>query len=288
VDILVIVMPEDTCPVQWTGRQAVVTLPQHIDGSNAGQIRERLLWIINRGAAVLIADLAGTLSCDYGGAEALARAHHRAAANGTELRLVVTADAVRRVLRISGLDRPVAVYPDLDGAIAASAGRREARGEHRTGTADQPARAGELLDSVVRDVLAAGLLLQAAADLPRDAAAQHITQALGRLDDVVRDVRDHVLAGPGQGSGPGCARSPRPDVLARSALARNRAAPLRQQVAHTARALHLAAADTAALLEQRAGLAGQPSRIDYPTEIKRWRVFADQARELAECWEQQL
>jgi hypothetical protein len=30
------------------GRQAVVTLPPHIDGSNAGQIREQLLWIINR------------------------------------------------------------------------------------------------------------------------------------------------------------------------------------------------------------------------------------------------
>jgi len=51
-------------------------------------------------------------------------------------------------------------------------------------------------------------------------------------------------------------------VLARSALARNRAASLRQQVTHTARALQLAAADTAALLEQRAGLAVQPSRID--------------------------
>jgi anti-anti-sigma factor len=287
VDIVVIVMPEDTCPAQWTGRQAVVTLPQHIDGSNAGRIREQLLWLINRGAAVLIADLAGTLSCDYSGAEALARAHQRAVASGTELRLVVTANAVRRVLRVSGLDRPVAVYPDLDGAIAASAGHREARGEHRTGAADQPARTGELVDLVVHDVLAAGLLLQAAGDLPRDAAAQRITADLGRLDDVVRDVREHMLARPGQGIGPGCARTPPPDVLARSALARNRAASLRRQVAHTARALHLAAADTAALLEQRAGLAGQPSRIDYPTEIKQWRVLADQARELAECWEQQ-
>ena len=109
--------------MQWTGRQAVVTLPQDIDSSNADQIREQLLWIINRGAAVLIADLTGTVSCDYSAVDALARAHHRAVANGTELRLVVTADAVRRVLRVSGLDRPVAVYPDLDGAIAASAGR---------------------------------------------------------------------------------------------------------------------------------------------------------------------
>jgi anti-sigma B factor antagonist len=287
VSTLVIIMPEDICLVQWTGRQAVVTLPPHIDGSTAGRIREQLLWIINCGAAVLIADLAGTLSCDYSGADALARAHHRAAANGTELRLVVTADVVRRVLSLNGLDRLAGVYPDLDGALAAGAGRREVRGGHRTGTADQAARTGELLDSVVRDVLTAGLMLQAADDLPRGAAAQRITQALSRLDDVVRDVRDHVLAVPGQGIRPGSARGPRPDVLARSALARNRAASLRQRVVHTAHALQAAAADTAALLEQRAGLLGQPSRIDYPTEIKRWRVFADQARELAECWEQQ-
>ncbi len=264
-----------------------MTLPQHIDGSNAGQIREQLLWIINRGAAVLIVDLAGTLSCDYSGADVLARAHHRAAANGTELRLVVIADVVRRVLSLSGLDRLAGVYPDLDGALAAAAGRREARGEHRTGTADQAACTGELLDSVVRSIFSVGLLLEAAGDLPGDAAAQRITAALGRLDDVVRDVRDHVLADRGQGIGPGRARRPPPDVLERSAAVRGRVASLRQRVAHTARALQVAAVDTAALLEQRAGLAGQPSRLDYPTEIKRWRVFADQARQMAECWEQQ-
>ena len=47
--------------MQWTGRQAVVTLPQDIDTSNADQIREQLLWIINRGAAVLIADLTSAI-----------------------------------------------------------------------------------------------------------------------------------------------------------------------------------------------------------------------------------
>jgi anti-anti-sigma factor len=112
-------------PVQWTGQQAVVTLPQHIDTANARQIREQLLWIINRGAAVLIADLTTTLSCDYSGADALARAHRRAIANGTELRLAVTADAVRRVLTLNGVDRLIAIYPDLDAAVAALAGRRE-------------------------------------------------------------------------------------------------------------------------------------------------------------------
>jgi hypothetical protein len=39
----------DSYPVRWAGRQAVVTLPDQIDVSNADQIREELLTIINRG-----------------------------------------------------------------------------------------------------------------------------------------------------------------------------------------------------------------------------------------------
>jgi hypothetical protein len=57
-------------------------------------------------------------------------------------------------------------------------------------------------------------------------------------------------------------------------------------VVHTAHALQSAAADTATLLEQRADILGEPGRIDYPTEVKRWRVLADQARQMAERWEQ--
>ena len=280
-------MPEDICPVQWTGRQAVVTLPKHIDGSNAGRIRERLLWVINRGATVLIVDLAGTASCDYSGADALARAHHRAVANGTELRLVVTADVVRQVLSLSGLGRLAGVYPDLDGALAAGTELSEAAGEPGTAViADQMVYAGELLDSVTHNIIIVGLMLQAAADLPRDTAARRVTEALGRLDDVVLEVRDQVLADRGLGVRPARAWRPPPDVLQRAALARNRSALLRQRVAQTARALQFAAADTAALLEERADLLRQPSRIDYPTEIKRWRDFAGQAKQMAERWEQ--
>jgi hypothetical protein len=46
-------MAADSNPVAWVGRQAAVTLPEHIDVSNAGQIREELLSLVNRGAAVL-------------------------------------------------------------------------------------------------------------------------------------------------------------------------------------------------------------------------------------------
>jgi anti-anti-sigma factor len=109
---------EDIYPVRWAGKQAVVTLPEDIDLSNAGQIREQLLTVINRGPAVLIADMTATMSCDYAGAEAMIRAYQRAVPSGTDLRLVVTAQIVRRVLSYNGLDRLVSIYPSLEAAQA--------------------------------------------------------------------------------------------------------------------------------------------------------------------------
>ena len=114
-------MPEDIYPVRWAGKQAVVTFPEDIDVSNAGQIREQLLSVINRGAAVLIADMTATVSCDYAGGEAVIRAYQRAVISGTDLRLVVTAQIVRRVLSYNGLDRLVSIYPSLEAAQAVKA-----------------------------------------------------------------------------------------------------------------------------------------------------------------------
>jgi len=276
-----------TMPVQWTGQQAVVTLPQHVDASNADQIREQLLWIINRGAVVLIADLTGTVSCDYSGAGALARIQHRAVANGTELRLVVTADVVRRLLSLSGFDRLVAVYPDLDGALAAGADRRESPGTPTTPATNGAARAEDLPDLTLDSIFNVGLILQAAIELPPDVTARRITDALQRLDDVVREIRDHVFAERGHSVEPGPAGTPSRHLLERSARVMDRSAPLQRHVAQTARAVQSAAADTAALLERRADLVGRPNRIDYPTDVKRWRALADQAAQMAERWERQ-
>jgi len=114
------VMDKDGSPVRWTGRQAIVTLPQHMDESNAGQIREKLLLVINCGATELIADLTQTDSCDHMGADAVAYAYQRAAAAGTQLRLVVTAPAVHRVLTLNGFDRLIPMYPSLAAAVNAA------------------------------------------------------------------------------------------------------------------------------------------------------------------------
>jgi anti-anti-sigma factor len=98
-------------PVQRVNRQAVVTLPQHIDVPSAGQIREELLTVISRGAAALIADMTTTLSCGHAGADAAARACQRALANRTQLRLVATAHTIRRVLSLNGPDHLIPIYP---------------------------------------------------------------------------------------------------------------------------------------------------------------------------------
>ena len=125
---------DDTFPLWWAGRQAVLTLPEHITVSNAGQIREELLAVINGGAAAVIADMSATLSCDHAGANAVARAYQRAVVSRTQLKLVVTAQTVRRVLGIEGLDRQIPIYPSLEAAIAADAPAEQFRPGEGAGT----------------------------------------------------------------------------------------------------------------------------------------------------------
>jgi anti-anti-sigma factor len=111
--------PKDSYPVRWVGRQALVALPEHIDVSNAGQIREELLSVINRDAEALIVDMTATISCDLTGADAVARAYQRAVVSRTELRLVVTSAVVLRMLGMTGVGRLVPVYPSVEAALAA-------------------------------------------------------------------------------------------------------------------------------------------------------------------------
>ena len=114
-----VMAPEDAYPVRWSGRQALVALPEDIDVSNAGLIREELLSVINRGAEALIVDMTATISCDRAGADAVARAYQRAVASRTELRLVVTSGVVLRMLGMTGVGRLVPVYPSVEAALAA-------------------------------------------------------------------------------------------------------------------------------------------------------------------------
>ena len=113
-------MREGIGPVHWVGQRAVVALPVSMDASNAGQIGEELLSIINGGVTVLIADMTATIWCDHAGEDAVVRAFQRAVISGTELRLVVTAEHVSRALSLSGLGHLVPSYPSREAATAGS------------------------------------------------------------------------------------------------------------------------------------------------------------------------
>jgi anti-sigma B factor antagonist len=91
-----------------------------VGASNAGQIQQELLSVIDGGATALIADMTATAWCDHAGAGAVVRAFRRAVISGTQLRLVVTAEHVSRVFSLSGLDQLVCIYPSLEAATAAS------------------------------------------------------------------------------------------------------------------------------------------------------------------------
>jgi len=113
-------MAEGMEPVAWADQQAVVAFPEHVDVSNAVQIREQLLAAFDRGAAVVIADMSATVRCDHAGIDAVARAYQQAAVRRADLRLVATAPAVRRLLTAESLDRLVPVYSSVEEAVAAA------------------------------------------------------------------------------------------------------------------------------------------------------------------------
>jgi len=137
---------EDRYPVRWTGTQAIVTLPGRIGASDGGQLCEQLGALVDRGPAVLIADMTATVSCDHDAADALRQAYQYASGSGTQLRVAVMAQDVRRALEAAGLDRLVAIFPSVQAAAAGMAAgvipllpRHARQPSHDPGTSGQTA-----------------------------------------------------------------------------------------------------------------------------------------------------
>jgi anti-anti-sigma factor len=94
----------------------LVRIPVQLDEANAGPVRAGLLAEADRHPQVLIADMSGTRSCDWAGAAALASTFSQAMAGGTELRLVLTDESVRRVISVNGLDQVMPIFEDVTSA----------------------------------------------------------------------------------------------------------------------------------------------------------------------------
>jgi anti-anti-sigma factor len=99
-------------------RPVLLTLPAAIDITNANDVRDQITAAIRPGVAIIIADLSATTSCDSQGRRALLQAHRRAAANGTDLRLLKPTRAVRRLLELTGMDRVLAIYTSREKAMS--------------------------------------------------------------------------------------------------------------------------------------------------------------------------
>ena len=95
----------------------IVVFPPEVDVSNAALFGVELLAALRPGVAIVIADMTRTAFCDSSGIRHLVIVNHRAKKSRAQLRVVVTADAVRRVLQVTGVDQMLDIYPSLQEAL---------------------------------------------------------------------------------------------------------------------------------------------------------------------------
>lgn len=100
------------------GGLPVVTPPAEIDLANADHLREALESAGPEDATVVV-DMSANRFCDSSGISVLVRAHKRAQAAGGEIRLVMGAGTMRRVFKVTGLDRVFRIFDSLAEAVAA-------------------------------------------------------------------------------------------------------------------------------------------------------------------------
>ena len=115
----------------------------------------------------------------------------------------------------------------------------------------------ETAEHLVRRLFSIGLTLESARSIVGDGpAGDRIAAATDELDRLIHDVRTATFG----------------QVMDRPAVDGQR-----ERMASMARALLDCAMRNAEILEEQRRRAGQPARVDYETEIKRWRSYADQA-----------
>ena len=98
----------------------IVVFPPEVDISNAAYYGVELLAAFRPGVAVVIADMTLTEFCESSGIRHLLIANRRAKRSLAQLRVVVTSDAVRRVLQVTGVDQVLDIRPSMGHALADS------------------------------------------------------------------------------------------------------------------------------------------------------------------------
>ena len=99
----------------------IVTFPAEVDISNCTRLGAELLAAFRPGFAVAVADMSLTAFCDSSGIRHLLIANDRAGKDLAPLRVVMATVNVLRVLRLTGMDQVLDIYPSLQNALADSA-----------------------------------------------------------------------------------------------------------------------------------------------------------------------
>jgi anti-anti-sigma factor len=133
-------VPEDRLPVSWSGRVAVVRMPEELDTTIADEVREELLAVLNQGPPALVLDMTRTTFCDSSGVNALVRARLRATAGDVDMRVATESPVVLRVFTLVGLTQAIDVHPDVPTALASLAGRSPRRDQRADSDPEPSAR----------------------------------------------------------------------------------------------------------------------------------------------------
>jgi anti-sigma B factor antagonist len=110
---------EDRSVAAATTAPPVVRLAAEIDVTSSDGAYSDLAAACVPGVGAVIADMTETTFCDSSGVRALVHAHKLAADREVELSLVITGDAVLRILELSGLIGILRLYPSVDAAVSA-------------------------------------------------------------------------------------------------------------------------------------------------------------------------
>ena len=100
--------------VESTETYGVLTFPDEVDLSNGEAILDQAVTLLDSGTPGLILDLTGCTFCDSSGLTVITRSQMRATELGVPMWVVLPARGiVRRVSDVAGLQRRVAIAPDV-------------------------------------------------------------------------------------------------------------------------------------------------------------------------------
>ena len=156
----------------------------------------------------------------------------------------------------------IAAHLTVPSGPDAGPGGRERGPVREAASAD--AAMSDFVGHIVNQLFSVGLSLESARSIVgKGPAADRLAAATEEVDHLIREIRTIMFSRTGE-----------------------RTALLRDRMLQAARESQAAALDAAALLERQADLVRPPWRVDYPTEIKRWRAVARQAEQMAKRWEE--